>query len=290
MSSLFGSCTKTNHYEPYPAIDPTRPELSTKGKNIVVTGGGTGIGQGIAEAFAKSGASNISLLSRREAPLASTKALLEAHYPDTKVHVFPVDLTDKAATDKTIADIITQVGRIDVLMANAGYCHDMKDMLEVDADDWFRTFEVNVKGNFNLLRAFLPHSTPGAAVIETTTILTVPAIVGFSGYGPSKFASHKLFVYLKAAHPELFVLSVHPGAVETDMLKKIPGKAPIANFSNREVMANFSVWAVSPEARFLDGKYIWAECDVDELKADAEAIAGTDKYTLGMLGWHDNNH
>ncbi|KAK3683867.1 hypothetical protein B0T22DRAFT_383581, partial [Podospora appendiculata] len=180
----------------------------------------TGIGQGIAEAFAKSGASNISLLSRREAPLAATKTLLEARYPETKVHVFPVDLTDKDATDRVIGTIVSQVGRIDVLMANAGYAHDMKDMMDIEADDWFRSFEVNVKGNFNLLRAFLPHSTPGAAVVETTTILTVPAILGFSGYGASKFASHKLFVYLKA---------------------------------------------------------------------DADVIASTDKYTLGMRGWNDHN-
>ena len=52
-----------------------------------------------------------------------------------------------------------------------------------------------------------------------------------------------------------------------------------------DLPAAFTVWAVSPEARFLNGKFVWAHWDVTELKEREKEIAGTDKFTLGLLGW-----
>jgi hypothetical protein len=49
--------------------------------------------------------------------------------------------------------------------------------------------------------------------------------------------------------------------------------------------ADFVVWAVSPEAKFLKGKLVWSNWDVDELKAMEEEIEETDKFTFGLLGW-----
>jgi hypothetical protein len=45
------------------------------------------------------------------------------------------------------------------------------------------------------------------------------------------------------------------------------------------------VWAVSPEARFLRGKMVWANWDVEELKAMEKELVGTEKFTFGLLGW-----
>lgn len=47
---------------------------------------------------------------------------------------------------------------------------------------------------------------------------------------------------------------------------------------------DFTVWAVSPEARFLNGKFVWANWDVEELKAMAKEIVDSDKFSLGLLG------
>jgi hypothetical protein len=49
--------------------------------------------------------------------------------------------------------------------------------------------------------------------------------------------------------------------------------------------ASFMVWAASKEAKFLNGKFAWANWDVDELKAAAAVIEGSDKFTTGLLGW-----
>ena len=49
--------------------------------------------------------------------------------------------------------------------------------------------------------------------------------------------------------------------------------------------ANFMLWLASPEARFLRGKFLWSNWDVDELKADAEAIVTTRKFNFEVVGW-----
>ena len=49
--------------------------------------------------------------------------------------------------------------------------------------------------------------------------------------------------------------------------------------------ANFVVWAVSSDGKFLNGKFIWAHWDIDDLKAKTKEIEGTDKFTFGLLGW-----
>jgi hypothetical protein len=52
-----------------------------------------------------------------------------------------------------------------------------------------------------------------------------------------------------------------------------------------ELPGTFVVWAASDEAKFLNGKFVWAHWDVDDLKAMKKDIEGTDKFTLGLLGW-----
>lgn len=49
--------------------------------------------------------------------------------------------------------------------------------------------------------------------------------------------------------------------------------------------AHFAVWAASPEAKFLNGKFVWAHWDVGELKEMAHEIESTNKYTIGLVGW-----
>ncbi|KAK1092522.1 hypothetical protein LTR48_004178, partial [Friedmanniomyces endolithicus] len=81
MKPPYPSLTSEWHDKTYPAIDPKRPELSAKGKTIVISGGGSGIGRGIAQAFALAGASAIAILGRRQALLEETKLLIASKLP-----------------------------------------------------------------------------------------------------------------------------------------------------------------------------------------------------------------
>ena len=212
------SPTKSYHTSPYPAIDPSLPTLSTAGKNVVITGGGSGIGPEIAKAFAKSGASNIALFGRTERTLVRTKSEIESAYPDTDVATYVADITDGASLETAFASEAKRVGVIHVLVANAGYLPDPVEIVKSTVDEWFRGFEVNVKGNFNLVRAFISHSSKDAAILNISTgVVHLPHLERASAYHTSKLAAAKMFDYVRAEHPSLFVLNIHPGVIETDM-------------------------------------------------------------------------
>ena len=106
----FPSPTKRYHTEAYPGINPTSPKLSTKGKNVVITRGGSDIGPEITLAFAKSSASNIALLGRKEKTLLSTKKRIEDGYPDTEVATYVADLVDKPSLEKALSSIARVIG------------------------------------------------------------------------------------------------------------------------------------------------------------------------------------
>lgn len=217
----FPSPTKTYHNAAYAAIDPTLPALSSKGKNIVISGGGSGMGVEMAKAFAKSGAATIALLGRTEKSLLETKQQIEAEHTTTQVSTYVADIVSAPDLERALAAHSKAHGKLHVLVANAGYMSEARSIGETDADDWWKGFEINVKGTFNLVRAFLPHATSDAAVLATNSSAAhMPAFPGVSGYAASKLAAAKVFEYLHQEYPELFVLSIQPGVIRTAMSAK----------------------------------------------------------------------
>lgn len=172
-------------------------------------------------------------------------------------------------------------------------------------------------------RAFLPSHNPDASVVGiNSNLMTVPAssplAAGASAYCCSKFAQAKMLEYLAVEHPDVFVVSAHPGIVETDMLKASlmqpdpamldDGMFPslslvlslsplflliytaqkdrtIDSFPTATLPAHFLVWLVSKEARFLKGRYVCVNWDVAELMAKAKQIANSRALELNVHGW-----
>lgn len=213
----------------YAAISPLLPRLSTKGKNVVITGGGSGIGSAIAHSFGSSGAASISILGRREGKLLQMKSSLEKECPNTKVFGYVADLVDRNAVAKAFSEIRSSIQTVDILVANAGYSPKLASLEESKHEDWYNAFEVNVKGNLNLIKAFLPVASKTASVLNVTAGAThVPYLPGFSGYHTSKLAAAKIFDYLHHEHPGFFVLNFHPGLIETG----ISGNPNALNFDD----------------------------------------------------------
>ncbi|TAQ83585.1 hypothetical protein B7494_g8090 [Chlorociboria aeruginascens] len=272
------SYTKIWHTEPYPSISLTRPELSAHGKVILVTGGGTGIGAAVAKSFAQAGAAAIGLIGRREHLLASSAAAISSLHPDTKVDYVAADLTDKNATISAFKQLSSSLGKIDVFVSNAGFLSKPSPLLESDDDDWWRGFEINVKGSFNAIKAFLPVAGPNPVLLSINTgVATLPTIKGFSSYAASKIASAKLHEYLSVECPDVHVVNVHPGVVETDMSVKSGFSGPK---DSSDLTGAFVVWLASPEAKFLKGKFAWINWDVDELIARAKEIEEPEQLEL----------
>jgi len=278
MSTRPQAPVKTWHTTAYPAIDPARPELSCAGKVIVITGGGAGIGLGIAQAFARASAAEILIVGRRQSVLESAKSGIEQAHPDCKVHIAAADIADEAQ----VAAAFAAVTRIDVLVNNAAYRSGLHTFNDAPLDDWWRGFEVNVKGSAIVAKEFLKLATKNAALINVTSgAAHVPPSPLLSSYQASKSAAVMLFQHIQFDNPELQVISVHPGVVETDMSIST-NRTPEDDIS---LPSSYMVWAASPEAKFLKGKLVWAHWDVEELQARKSEIEGTTMLTLSLQGW-----
>jgi NAD(P)-dependent dehydrogenase (short-subunit alcohol dehydrogenase family) len=217
----FPSPVKRYHTDTYAAIDPTSPRLSTRGKNEVITGGGSGIGKSIAFSFAKSGASSSSILGRTAKTLIETQAEIEKAYPQSTIRCFIADIEDTNTLVTAFKSTQAAVGSVYILVANAGYLTDIGPINKIDPVEWFKGFEANVKGNFNLVNAFIPVATKGASIISISTVLAhLSHMPGYSSYHTSKLAAAKLFDYIHYENPDLFVLNIHPEAIDTATNKK----------------------------------------------------------------------
>ncbi|KAH7161198.1 hypothetical protein EDB81DRAFT_682672 [Dactylonectria macrodidyma] len=294
--NIFQTPYQTYHRKSYAAIDPTQPALSTKSKSAVVTGAGSGIGASIAVSLAKSAISYIALIGRREQALQGTKSAIKAVSADTKVYIYAVDITNPTAVDGALEAFARECasGKLDILVANAGSLGPLTSIRDANPAEWWNGFEVNIKGNFNLVHAFLPQANAASAIVHlSSAVVHGPYFPNESSYCASKTGAVKLFEYVHHENPEMFVLCLQPGLVaETGMS---PGFEMIASGSQMDMASlpwddaalpgDFVVWAVSPEARFLNGRFVWANWDVDELQDDKEAIlADPQKFTLGLVG------
>src|SRR5687768_18540321 len=107
------SYTKAWHNTPYEAISTSRAELSMAGKNVLITGGGTGIGKGTAIAFAQAGAKSISILGRRLDRLQTSQEAIEhaATSGDTRVIYEVADMTVPEQVEKAFETIVGQIGK-----------------------------------------------------------------------------------------------------------------------------------------------------------------------------------
>lgn len=219
--NIFQTPYQTYHRRSYAAIDPTRPVLSTKSKSAVVTGAGSGIGASIAVSLAKSAISQIALIGRRGHALLETKQAVEAVSTSTEVYTYAVDITNLTALDTALNAFARECasGTIDILVANAGSLGPLSLIRDADPSAWWDGFEVNIKGNFNLVHTFLPRASKNSSIIHISSgVVHGPYFPDESSYCASKAGAVKLFEYVHHEHPEIFVLCLHPGLVaETGM-------------------------------------------------------------------------
>jgi NAD(P)-dependent dehydrogenase (short-subunit alcohol dehydrogenase family) len=217
MASFGKSFTPTYHHHSYPAIDPSRPELSAKGKVVLITGGGQGIGKATARAFAQANAHAIIITGRTQKTLFETKAELEKINIDTKVHTFVGDVTNADAVRAIFDSIKQEFGNVDVLVSNAGYLPESAPFSKQDPDEFWKAFEINTKGAFNVVRAFLSVASPNATLINVSTAAAHIGLPGGQGYSSSKTAALSLFEFFQNENDSLRVISVHPGVILSAM-------------------------------------------------------------------------
>ncbi|KAM7215156.1 putative short chain dehydrogenase [Rhypophila decipiens] len=281
--------TKKWHTHPYPSISPTRPELSASGRNIVITGGGTGIGNAIAVGLAQAGAQSITILGRRLEKLEAGVIPIKNGIPagkTTQVYYHAVDLASREETNNVFQAIASQIpgGKIDVLVSNAGTSPIVAPAAKVTDEQLLASFTGQVVTAMHAIQAFMPLAGPDPIVLSTNTCIAhLPAIPGCALYAATRAALVRLTDYLQKENPGMRVISVHPGYVSTE------GNTYDSRATDDVTLpGQFYVWLASPEAEFLKGKFVWSNWDVDELMEKADKIKNSPLMTL-LLDGSDNN-
>lgn len=173
--------TKTVHRSLYPAINPKRPELSQKGRTILMyvklllglelslrflpsglrTGAGTGIGLAIAKAFAQAGALRIIITGRRAGVLEDAQKEIQADAQqsgmNTEVLIRPSDVSDRTAVAALWEDLKGRTIEVDVLVLNAAKTTSdggLGPLLNSTVDDIWTSYETNVLGPLSMAAGF----------------------------------------------------------------------------------------------------------------------------------------
>jgi len=138
------------------------------GKVAIVTGGDSGIGRAVCALFAREGADIAIVYLDNKGDADDTAAIVESE--GRRAITIKADVGKVAAGDKIVARTIEKLGRIDVLVNNAGEQHPAADIRDIDPDQLQRTFATNIFGMFYLVQAVLPHLGKGAAIVNCTSV------------------------------------------------------------------------------------------------------------------------
>jgi 2-keto-3-deoxy-L-fuconate dehydrogenase len=190
------------------------------GRTAIVTGAGSGIGRASAVLFAKQGAF-VALVDRDRAGLAETLEAIDAEQGEASVHVGDVSEADFAKA--TVGDVMARRGRLDVLMAAAGFsCGGT--VLTTDPADWDAVFRTNVGGTWLWARATVPEMQRqgSGSIITLASQLAIAGGRGNTAYIAAKGAIISLTrtMALDFATDGIRVNAIAPGAIDTPMLRR----------------------------------------------------------------------
>lgn len=277
------------HKEPYPALTSFVSTQPLQHKSVLITGAGRGIGEHIAKQIATAGADRIAILGRDEGRITSAKEHFTQAFPKTTFTAFAADITDQTA----VANVFKGLGFVpDILINNAGYFPDSGPFIDEDLKDWFKGFEINVLGTAIVTQQYLRTLRNASHEIEEPIVLTVSSAVahfrrpltGWTGYNASKTGQLRVLEYLRFEHPEVRFVNIHPGQVDTDTWAKSKSSTPETGMTHGDVAGQFLVWVATEEAKFLSGRFAWAEWDIDELQERKQEILEKDLLLLTLDG------
>ncbi|KAL4799753.1 hypothetical protein BDV19DRAFT_385042 [Aspergillus venezuelensis] len=287
----FPSATQTWHSTTYPSISPTKPSLSVAGKTILITGGGTGIGAETARSFAAAGASNIALLGRRLQLLQDTKESIENEFPETKIFIASADVAKKVEVDDAFEKFITSLStsaKIDVLISNAATTGPHDGVATVDPEPFINTVNINLLGALHVAQAFTRYAADNAVVVNVSSNAAhLNFGPYFAAYTVGKWSAFRVWDMLGFEKKEVGwrVYHTQPGVVDTDMNREAGGIETLKYEDHVSLPGDFNVWLASPEAKFLNGKFLYTNWDVDELMAREKELGDTQELSIGLVGW-----
>ena len=270
----------------------------------LVTGASRGFGRAIATAFVDAGAS-VALVARPSAELDETAAALQARrsVSGQEILTLPADLGRPEQADALVGSVLDHVGRLDVLVNNAGITGPIGPLDACDWDDWMATLAVNLLAPVALMRAAVaPMRSQGRGkIVNISGGGATAARVNFSAYAAAKSALVRVTETLAAelAGTGIDVNAVAPGAMNTRMLKDVlnAGAARTGDDAYRKALeqqatggasperaATLVTFLASPASDGITGRLLSAVWDPwESLPAHRDELARSDIYTLRRI-------
>ncbi|RAO67739.1 uncharacterized protein BHQ10_003751 [Talaromyces amestolkiae] len=278
------SFTSTLHHDTYPAV----AKASHKGRTVFITGASKGIGRATAISFAKAGAETIIIAARSSLTEVETEIIAAAKEVGASPRVIKLvlEVTDEKSVANAAAEIQRTVGKVDILINNAGYLEKWLPIAESDPIEWWKTWEINLKGLYLVTRAILPLVLQS----ETKTIINLSSIGahlvsrGASGYQISKLAVIRFTEFIVEEYGEqgVVAISVHPGGVLTDLAANMPEYMQQVLVDTPELAGDSLAWLTQEKQQWLNGRYLSVTWDMPELLARKDEIVNGDKLKVRL--------
>src|SRR5579859_2288069 len=241
---------------------------NTQTRNILITGGNSGMGRAIAEAFTRQD-TQIAIIGRDEAKLRKAAGELAP-----KVIWYQADVSKRDEIETTVSNIVEQWGHIDVLVNAAGFSGERglrTTMSLIEAErEWDEVLDANLKGSMLMTVAVAPHMPrPGGRIIY---ISSIAAFTGGSRAGSAAYAAYKAgmhgltYGFARELSPQgITVNAIAPGFIANtgftgewseERINSIVTQTPVGRGGEVKDIAAATLYLASPEASFVTGEVL----------------------------------
>jgi NAD(P)-dependent dehydrogenase (short-subunit alcohol dehydrogenase family) len=235
------------------------------GRKALITGGDSGMGRAAAIAYAREGADvAINYFPTEEPDAREVIALIQE--AGRKGVSIPGDLRDENFCKQLVARAVEELGRLDIVVCNAGRQQARESILDLTTEDFDATMKTNIYAPFWIIKAALPHLKPGSTIIGTTSEQAYDPSPDLYDYAQTKAATMN---YVKSLAKQLGpkgirVNGVAPGPIWTPLqvsggasmekLEKFGGQTPLGRPGQPAELASIYVQLAAADASYANGQ------------------------------------
>jgi NAD(P)-dependent dehydrogenase (short-subunit alcohol dehydrogenase family) len=242
--------------------------VTLEGKVAIVTGGSRGIGEAIARTFAAHGA-RVVLAARKPEPVLAVAESIEKEFGAGTAMAMAAHTGKEDECVRLVAHAVERLGRVDVLVNNAGTNPYFGPFLNADMGAWDKTFDVNLKGYFWCAREVARHcigrDAPGSIVsIASVAGITASPLQGIYAATKAAVISMTKTLAVELAPSKIRVNAIAPGFVDTrlasailkndELLQQLLARTPMRRYGTPDEIAGGALYLASDAASFLTGQ------------------------------------